>query len=175
MSDNSIKKEVGFKIKKPAGRQEVITTQLFGAPRDLVFRAYNDPNLRGSWWGPKDLKTMVDKMDVRPGGSWRIVQRDAAGEEYGFHGVYHTVKEPEMLAFTFEYDGAPGHVSLESLNFEELPGGKTRMTDTVVFQSIEDRDEMYKSGMEDGIAESYTRFTDVLEKLCSEERIACAA
>lgn len=166
MSDDKIKKNPGVSINAPAGMQEVVITQTFDAPRDLVFKTYNDPVLRSKWWGPKELETNVEMMDVKPGGAWRIIQCDAGGKEFAFHGLYHTVKDPESIVMTFEFEGMPGHVSLESLNFEELQGGKTCVTDTVVFQSVEDRDGMIQTGMERGIYDSYERISELLEKLC---------
>ena len=90
------------------GKQEIIITRLFDAPRELVFKAYTDPNLIPQWWGPKNLTTTVNKMDVREGGVWRFVQRDGEGNEYAFHGVYHAIASPERLVYTFEFEGMPG-------------------------------------------------------------------
>src|SRR5262245_33871203 len=92
------------------GSHEIIVTRDFDAPRDKVVKAMNDPALIPQWWGPKYLTTTVDKMDVKPGGIWRYVQRDANGGEYVFRGVYHTVNAPEQVVFTFEFEGMPGHV-----------------------------------------------------------------
>src|SRR5947209_19743692 len=110
------------------GKQEVVITREFDAPRELVFKALTDPNLLAQWWGPRYLATIVDKMDVRPGGEWRFINRDAEGNEYGFHGVYHEVLAPECVIDTFEFEGLPekGHVALETMRLEELPGGRTR-------------------------------------------------
>lgn len=146
------------------GKQEIVMTRLFDAPRELVFKAYTDPNLIPQWWGPKSLTTTVDKMDVKEGGVWRFVQRDAEGNEYAFHGVYHAIVSPERLVYTFEFDGIPGHVLLATVTFEELNDGKTKLTDRSVFQSVEDRDGMLKSGMEEGAAESMDRFAELLAK-----------
>src|SRR5438128_12053369 len=73
------------------GKQEILITREFDAPRELVFKACTDPKLIPQWWGPRYLSTEVDKMDVRPGGQWRFLNRDAEGNEYAFHGVYHEV------------------------------------------------------------------------------------
>lgn len=110
------KNGTGYSIKAPAKRQDVIVTQTFDAPRDMVFKVYNDPELRGCWWGPERLKTSVEKMDVRPGGSWRIIQQDKDGKTYAFHGLYHTVIKPESVIFTFEFEGMPGHYPWNRLN-----------------------------------------------------------
>ena len=146
------------------GKQEIVITRVFDAPRDLVFKTYTDPNLVPQWWGPKNLTTTVDKMDVRPGGVWRFVHRDAKGNEYAFHGVYHESMPPERLVYTFEFEGIPGHVLLETVTFEEHDG-KTRLTDKSVFQTVEDRDGMLRSGMEQGAAETMERFAELLARI----------
>jgi uncharacterized protein YndB with AHSA1/START domain len=145
------------------GKQEIIITSIIDAPRDLVFKAYTDPNAIPQWWGPRDLTTVVDQMEVRPGGVWRFVHRDAGGNEYGFHGVYHDVVSPERIISTFEFEGMPGHVLLSTMIFEEQDG-KTKLTDASVFQSVEDRDGMLQSGMEGGASESMDRLEELLAK-----------
>lgn len=144
--------------------QEVVMTRVFDAPRELVFKVCNEPELRAQWWGPSNLTTRVEKMDVRPGGEWRIVQRDPDGNEFGFHGVYHLVDPPSKTVNTFEFEGAPGHVLLETATFEEVDGNKTRLTIQSVYQSVEDRDGMVQSGMESGATESMDRLAELLAK-----------
>jgi uncharacterized protein YndB with AHSA1/START domain len=146
------------------GKQELTITRIFDAPRELVFKACTDPDLIPQWWGPRYLTTTIDKMDAKPGGSWRFVQRDAEGHEFAFHGVYHTVRRPEQTVETFEFEGVPGHVTLESATLEDLGGGKTKLTVHSVFQSVEDRDGMIASGMEQGLAESHDRLEELLAK-----------
>ncbi len=145
------------------GKQEVIITRVFVAPRNLVFKAYTDRNLIPQWWGPKRFTTTIDKIDTRQGGQWRFVQRDAAGNEYAFHGVYHEVRSPELIVDTFEFEGTPGHVSLETCTFEEL-GGRTKVTTRSVFQTVEDRDGMIRGGMEEGVLETMDRLAELLAK-----------
>ncbi len=112
-------------ISAEPGKQEIRITREFDAPRAIVFKAFTDPTLLSQWWGPRHLSTEVDKMDVRPGGQWRFINRDAAGNEYAFHGVYHEIRVPERIIETFEFEGLPetGHVTLDTLTLEELPGG----------------------------------------------------
>jgi uncharacterized protein YndB with AHSA1/START domain len=145
------------------GKQEIIAARVFDAPRESVFKTYTDPNLIPQWWGPKNLTTTVEKMDARPGGIWRFVQRDAEGNEYAFHGVYHDAAPPQRLVRTFEFEGMPGHVSLETVTLEDVEG-KTKMTTKSVFQTVEDRDGMYESGMEEGVNESMDRLAELLAK-----------
>ena len=145
------------------GKQEIVITRLFNAPRDLVFKTCTDPNLIPQWWGPRRFTTIVDKMELRPGGEWRYINRDTDGNEYAFHGFYHEIVSPERIVQTFEYEGAPGHVSLETSRLEERDG-KTLMTNTAVYQSVEARDAMIQSGMEEGARELMDRLAELVEK-----------
>ncbi len=149
------------------GKQELLITREFDAPREFVFKACTDPKLIPQWGGPRSLSTEVDTMDVRPGGQWRFINRDAEGKEYAFHGVYHEVLAPERIIDTFEFEGLPetGHVTLETMKLEELPGGRTRLTTQSVFQSVADRDGVLQSGMEEGAKETYDRLEELLKKL----------
>jgi uncharacterized protein YndB with AHSA1/START domain len=148
------------------GKQEILITREFDAPRELVFKVCMNPELLPEWWGPRYLTTEVDKMDVRPGGQWRFINRDAAGNAYAFHGVYHEICAPERVIDTFEFEGLPesGHVTLETMRLEELPGGRTRMTVQSVFQSVADRDATLQSGMESGLIDTHNRLEELLEK-----------
>ena len=148
------------------GKQEIVITREFDAPRELVFKAFTDPQLIPQWWGPRYLSTEVDKMDVRPGGAWRWINRDAEGNVYAFHGVYHEILAPERIIDTFEFEGLPetGHVSLETVTLEELPGGRTRFTAHTVFQSVADRDGMLQSGMKKGVEDTYDRLEELLKR-----------
>ena len=144
------------------GKQEIVITRVFDASRELVFKTSMDPNLIPKWWGPRSLTTTVDKMDVRPGGVWRYVQRDSDGNEFAFHGVYHEIS-PSRFVQTFEFEGMPGHVLLEICTFEDIDG-KTKLTEKSVFESIEDRDGMLKSRMEEGAKETLDRLAVLVEK-----------
>jgi len=139
-------------------------TRVFDAPRELVFKAMTDPALIPKWWGPRAYWTKVDKMEVQLGGVWRFINGDAAGNEYGFHGVYHLVDAPARVIQTFEFEGVPGHVALETMTLEDL-GGKTRMVQQSVFQSVEDRDGMVQSGMQKGAIETNDRLAELLIEL----------
>ena len=154
-------------ISAEPGKQELLITREFDAPRELVFKACMDPKLISQWWGPRNLSTIVDKMDVRPGGQWRFINRDAEGNEYAFHGVYHEILAPERVIDTFEFEGLPetGHVTLETMKLEELPGGRTRLTTQSVFQSVADRDATLQSGMEAGVKETYDRLAELLKTM----------
>lgn len=146
------------------GRQDIVMTRVFDAPRDVVFKAVTDPNLIPKWWGPARYETTVDRADVRPGGQWRYISRDTDGTEYAFHGVYHDITAPERVIQTFEFEPMPGHVSLETLTLEDVDG-KTKYVSVSVFQSIEDRDGMVQSGMEEGASEGMDRLAELVQSL----------
>jgi uncharacterized protein YndB with AHSA1/START domain len=153
------------------GKQEIVITRTFDAPRNLVFKAYTDRDLIEQWWGPRRFTTIVDKIDVKPGGLWRFINRDNVGNEYAFHGVYHDIAAPERIVDTFEFEGTPGHVSLETLTLEEI-GGKTKVTGKSVFQSVEDRDGMLAEDMEEGVLETMDRLAELLAKADLERKAA---
>ena len=150
-------------------KQEVVITRVFEAPLDLVFKVVTDPAQIPNWWGPRELTTTVDEMDVQAGGKWRFLHTDPDGNHFGFHGVYHEVDSPKRIVQTFEFEGMPGHVVLETGTFEALPGGKTKLTSVSVFQSIEDRDGMVASGMERGTKESSERLDELLTSMLSKK------
>jgi uncharacterized protein YndB with AHSA1/START domain len=153
--------ETKARLKVEPGRQEVVLTHTFSAPPERVFQAYTDPQQIPEWWGPRDLETTVEEMDPRPGGRWRVIQRDSEGQEHAFHGVHHEVVPNQRLVRTFEHEGTPGHVLLETVTFEEL-GGTTKLTTHSVFQTVQDRGAMVASGMERGALESMERLAKLL-------------
>jgi uncharacterized protein YndB with AHSA1/START domain len=156
-----------MEISAEPGKQEILITREIDAPRELVFQAFTEPELYKQWIGPRELTTEIDVFETVNGGSWRYIQKDREGNEYAFHGVNHEVLPPERIIGTFEYEGLPetGHVILQTLKLESLPGNRTRIVDQSVFQSVEDRDGMLQSGMELGVDESYQRLDELLEKM----------
>ncbi len=145
------------------GERQIVITREFDAPRALVFRAMTDPAVIPLWWGPARYTTTIDKLDARPGGAWRFVQKGPDGE-FGFRGVFKEIVPPQRVVMTFEWEGLPGHISVNTLVLEER-GGRTFMTSTSTFDSREDRDGMVESGMESGARESYDRLDTVLATL----------
>jgi uncharacterized protein YndB with AHSA1/START domain len=143
--------------------REIHVVRQFDAPRDRVFAAYTDPELIPEWWGLRDSTTVVDQMDVRAGGSWRFVMRDQDGSETAFRGTYREVTPPERIVQTFEWEGMPGYVSVETATFEDM-GERTRVTTTSIFHTTEERDGMLHSGMEGGMNETYQRLDELLAR-----------
>jgi uncharacterized protein YndB with AHSA1/START domain len=148
----------------PEGLPYVDITREFNAPRDLIHRAYTDPELVPQWLGPRGYTMELEKWEPRDGGAWRYVQTDPTGEKWGFHGVFHGPQTPDQMIQTFEFEGVPGHVSFSELRLEEKDGKTTARTH-VVFMSLEDRDGMVQSGMEFGVVEGYERLDELVGKL----------
>jgi uncharacterized protein YndB with AHSA1/START domain len=141
--------------------REIRMSRVFNAPRDIVFKALTDPKLIAQWWGLRSTTTIIDKFDLRVGGAWRFVERSPDGSEDAFRGEFREIVPPERVVQTFEYEGMPGHIVVESMTLEEL-GGKTRVTTISLFDSREDRDGMLSSGMEVGANESWDRLEELL-------------
>jgi len=146
------------------GKQEITITRLYDASPERVFRAMTDPALIPKWWGPRKYITIVDRMDFREGGTWRFINRDSDGTDYAFHGVYHAIAGPKSIVQTFEWEGMPGHVSLETMRLEAV-GDQTLVTAQSVFQSVADRDGMMQGDMESGVNETYDRLEEVVAKM----------
>lgn len=145
------------------GDREIVGTRVFDAPRELVFETMMDPELIPEWW----VDTKVDVMDVRPGGSWRFVSVGSDGSEHGFRGTYREITSPERVVQTFEWEGMPGYVSVETLVLEDLGDDRTRVTVTSIFHTGEERDGMLGSGMEEGWSELYDRLEELLTSQAS--------
>ena len=141
--------------------REIRIVREFDAPRERVFAAFTDPALIPEWWGPRGTTTTVDTMDVRAGGAWRYITVDSDGNETAFRGVYREVTAPERIVQTWEWEGLPGHVSIETAEFEDL-GDRTRLVSTALYHTPEERDGMLASGMEGGMNETFQRLDELL-------------
>ncbi len=148
-------------IDAPAGVPFVDITREFDAPLELVRRAWTDPDLVKQWLGPRKYEMVIERWEPRAGGAYRYIHRDEAGNEFGFHGVFHS-NDPDNMVQTFEFEGMPGHVSLDKLSLEDLGGRRTRAQIHSVYQSLEDRDGMVGAGMGDGVSEGFERLDELL-------------
>jgi uncharacterized protein YndB with AHSA1/START domain len=144
--------------------REIQMTRTFNAPRELVFRAMTEPDLIARWWGSRRSTTVIEKLELRPGGQYRFLSHGEDGEEYAFRGEVREVFPPERLAWTFEFEGMPGLICLDTHTLEEHEG-RTTVTTTTLFDSKEHRDGMLSTDMEEGAAESYDRLEELLAEL----------
>lgn len=137
-------------------------TRDFAATPGQLHRARPDPELFVRWVGPRDLRTRIVEWDARTGGCWRYVaSRD--GAEFGFHGTFHEVR-PDRIVRTFTFDGEPDAVALQTLRFEDLGDGRTRLHAQSLVDGFEGRDAWLRSGMESGMNDGY----DKLEELVTD-------
>ena len=149
-------------ITTPSPR-EIHIERVFDAPRELVWRAFTDPGLIAQWWG-RGNRVEIERMEVERGGHWRFVEHGPEGD-HGFEGRYREVSPPERLVQTFEWDGMPGYVAVDTSSFEDLGDGRTRVVTTSLFHTTEERDGMLDSGMEQGLNESYEALDRLLATL----------
>jgi uncharacterized protein YndB with AHSA1/START domain len=137
--------------------------RIFNASRDRVWQALTDPALVAQWWG-RGNKLMIERMEVKRGGRWRFVEHGPEGS-HGFEGRYREVTPKERVVQTFEWDGMPGHVAIETLTLEDLGDGRTRLVNVSLFHTTEERDGMLHSGMEQGLNQSYAALDKLLAGL----------
>lgn len=136
-----------------------IARDFHATPEQLV-RAHTDRDLFARWVGPNGIAVQIDRWDATTGGSYRY-GHSWEGEEFWFYGSFHYVGDSRLVQ-TFTWEGMPEGVSLETMTFEELGDGRTRMISTSVVETIEARDAMLASGMEVGINDGYAKLDDLL-------------
>ena len=144
-------------VEAPEGVPFIDATREFDAPVEAVFRAHRDPDLVTRWLGPGKYKMDLGRWDFTSGGSWAYTHTGPDGDEYRFRGVFHTVRENEFAIQTFEFEGYPDVVAIESMTFEDLGNGRSRLRLHSTYPSVESRDGMVASGMETGLREGYER------------------
>lgn len=138
------------------------TTRDFHATPAQLLRAHTDPDLYARWVGPNGISTRIDYWDARTGGNWRFVN-EHNGEEFCFHGCFHEVSDTRIVQ-TFTWEAMPDGVSLETLTFEDLGDGRTRLHARSLVDSFEARDGWLASGMEVGINDGYAKLDALLSE-----------
>ena len=153
-----------FNVSTPSDN-EIRLTRLFNAPRSLVFEAMTRPEHVKQWWGRlgEGYSVPVCEIDLRIGGAWRFVNRHPKGEA-AFHGEYREITPPSRVVFTEIFEQFPDTVSVVTADLTE-EGGKTRLTATVRYPSLQVRDMVIASGMVKGAGTSYDRLEDLLAEL----------
>ncbi|MFP2900499.1 SRPBCC family protein [Corallococcus sp. 4LFB] len=146
-------------VTQPSER-EVRIERIFNAPRERVWKAMTDPALVAQWWG-RGNKVVVERMDVQRGGHWRFVEHSPDGS-HGFEGRYREVTPMERIEQTFEWDGTPGHVVVETMTLQDLGDGRTKLVTVSLFHTVEDLQGMVGAGMEQGLNQSYAALDKLL-------------
>lgn len=145
------------------GEREVRIEREFDASREAVWRAFTEAELVVQWWG-RGNRLDLERFEVERGGHWRFVEH-ANGEAHGFEGRFREVKPMDRLVYTFEWDGMPGHVVVETVELEDLANGRTRVVTHALFHTTAERDGMLQSGMEHGLNQSYAALDRLLAKV----------
>ncbi|WP_240356133.1 MULTISPECIES: SRPBCC family protein [Myxococcus] len=148
-------------VTQPSDR-EIRSERIFNASRERVWRAMTDPKQVAQWWG-RGNKLVVERLEVERGGHWRFVEHAEDGA-HGFEGRFREVSPPERMVQTFEWDGMPGYVILNTTTLEDLGDGRTKLVATSLFYTTEERDGMASSGMEGGLNESYRALDALLAR-----------
>jgi uncharacterized protein YndB with AHSA1/START domain len=142
--------------------REIRIERVFDAPRSRVWRAMTDPDLVKQWWGRgNDLE--VVRLELERGGHWRFIEHGPEGD-HGFEGRYREVVPEERIVLTFEWDGMPGYPCVETMTLEDLGDGRTKLVNTTLFYTSEERDGMLQAGMEEGMNESFAALDRLLAR-----------
>ncbi|MEJ0012674.1 MAG: SRPBCC family protein [Bauldia sp.] len=159
-----------LKVETPAGEPIIVMSRTFDAPRALVWEAMTRAEHVARWWGPREMKTTVARLDVRPGGGWRFVHTAPDGRSIVFHGEYRDVQPPKCIVQTFGVEGMyDGRFIVETMTLEEV-GDRTHYRVVSHFESLADRDGMIASGMERGANDSMERLETLLTELKPSNR-----
>ena len=150
-------------VAKAVGDREIHIERVFNAPRERVWRALTEPELLAQWWA-RGNKCVIERLELRAGGHWRFVEHTEQGV-FGFEGRFREVTPPGRVVQTFEFDGMPGHVAVQTMQLEDLGDGRTRIVIDMLFHTREDRDGMIQSGMETGMNQSYAALDRLLARL----------
>ncbi|QTX05607.1 SRPBCC family protein [Agromyces archimandritae] len=148
-------------ITAPEGLPFIETTREFDAPVEALFRAHEDPELVTQWLGPNGYEMKVERWDFVPQGGYRYIHTDPDGNDWAFNGTFHSVR-PDFAVQTFEFEGYPDVVAIETMAFEDLGEGRSRLVIHSTYPSVEARDGMVQSGMETGLTEGYARLDALL-------------
>jgi uncharacterized protein YndB with AHSA1/START domain len=148
------------KIDAETGKQELVITREFDLPLDLLFRAYIDPEIIEQWMGTKVLK-----FDCKKHGSYQLETTDPKGNKHGFNGVIHEFVPEKKISRTFEMENTPFGIQLEIYEFEPLAGETSKLTMHVIYESVEQRDQVLKLPFAQGINMAHNRIEEVARQL----------
>ena len=145
--------QTGSAVVTTPSDREIRMERVFNAPRGRVWMAMTDPTLLAQWWG-RGNRLDVERYELERGGHWRFVEHSDE-ETHGFEGRFREITPVERIVQTFEWDGMPGYVVIDTAVLEDLGDGRTRLTSTSFFHTAEERDGMLESGMAEGAEQSY--------------------
>jgi uncharacterized protein YndB with AHSA1/START domain len=139
----------------------------FDAPRELVFKAFTEPDRVAQWWGPRGWDTTNYRMDVQPGGTWHYCMRGPDGMESWGIATYHEIIEPERIVYMDNFSDADGNIAenmpgmLITMEFHDQ-GGRTRLVSRTEFASPDTLQSILDMGMQQGLTETWDRLEEYL-------------
>ena len=148
------------KIHAEDGKQDLQITREFDLPVELLFKAYEEPEIVEQWMGTKVLK-----LENKKHGSWHFETTDPKGNKYGFNGVIHEFSPNQKITRTFEMENTPFPVQLEFLEFEKLTDNTSKLTMHIVYRSVADRDQMLQLPFAKGINMAHNRLQSIADTL----------
>jgi uncharacterized protein YndB with AHSA1/START domain len=145
--------------------REIVITHTFRAPADLVFDAWTKPEHVKRWWAPesRDVTLVQCDADVRPGGKYRYVLARGSSERFAFSGKYLEIARPTRVVYTQSFEPMPGE-AVVTVSFEERDGSTTLVAHEL-YPSKEALDGALKSGMEDGMRETFDQLDELVASL----------
>jgi len=152
-------------ITAPEGVPFIEIERVVDAPAEAAYRAHAERDLVRQWLGPHGYEMRIERWDLRTGGGYRYVHTNPEGAQFTFNGVFHVARPNELIVQTFEYEAFPDVVSIETLSFEDLGNGRTRLAIHSTYPSLEARDGMVGGGMAKGVTQGYERLDAVLGDL----------
>jgi uncharacterized protein YndB with AHSA1/START domain len=148
------------KINAEDGKQELVITREFDLPLELLFKAYEEPEIVEQWMGTKVLKLASKKH-----GSYQFETTDPKGNKHHFNGAIHEFIRNSKIIRTFEMEGTPFGVQLEVYEFEQLTDDSSKLTMHVVYESVAQRDQMLQLPFAQGINWAHNRLQEILNTL----------
>lgn len=148
------------KIDAENGKQELVITREFDLPLDLLFRAYVEADIVEQWMGTKVLK-----LESKKHGSYQLETTDPKGNKYGFNGVIHEFVPNKKISRTFEMENTPYGIQLEIYKFEPLTDDTSKLTMHVIYESVEQRDQVLQLPFKQGINMAHNRIQEIAGKL----------
>lgn len=152
--------ELKTKIDAPEGRQELVITREFDLPLELLFKAFEEPDIVEQWMGTK-----VVKLENKKHGGYQFETTDPKGNKHLFSGTLHEFVPNKTITRTFEMEGTPFPAQLEFLEFEQLGSGTSKLTMHVIYKSLEVRDQLLKLPFAQGINMAHNRIQEILNQL----------
>jgi uncharacterized protein YndB with AHSA1/START domain len=148
------------KINAEDGKQELVITREFDLPLELLFKAYEEPDIVEQWMGTKVLK-----LECKKHGSYQFETTDPKGNKHRFNGAIHEFSLNKKIIRTFEMENTPFGVQLEVYEFEPLNDDTSKLNMHVIYESVAQRDQVLKLPFAQGLNMAHNRIQDIVSKL----------